>query len=516
MSFIAKNPLSLPEIDYTPSTPLKGTRGLYPKEDGWYDIDDNGNEKKILDSDDKNDIDRVGQKTENNGEIFNDYDNNIASANNSHAEGYNTQATGNEAHAEGNDTEASGYISHSEGIGTKATGNIQHVQGKYNEVDDSMAHIVGNGSENKRSNAHTLDWDGNAWFAGEVTVGKDKDVLAKQESLERLQYYGDSDILITPEDYYFCDITEDGAVSIYEGIHGTSEYPNMDLTQLVVPYKIGSTYVSSIDDNAFSYCGALTTITLPNSIIHIGNKAFFNCSKLTSIDIPNTTSIGTLAFAHCVNLTSVTIPDSVTSIGARAFMNCPNLTITCSQGSTADTYAKENGIKVKYDIIDPDNFNGGGTGGSNEYIVNVTVIGDLGDDTYSATTDKTYEEVLKAFNDGKNVYAVGSFGDYSLRLPLNIYTSSYEILCFGGITGSQGFTSMSLFSNGTTEIRALDVAGGSGNIEEYEIDYSLIEFDTSEIVPWEPMRHLTLTDMATDSRYDLYVENGKLSMEVLE
>ena len=31
------------------------------------------------------------------------------------------------------------------------------------------AHIVGNGESNSaRSNAHTLDWDGNAWFAGTV------------------------------------------------------------------------------------------------------------------------------------------------------------------------------------------------------------------------------------------------------------------------------------------------------------------------------------------------------------
>ena len=36
------------------------------------------------------------------------------------------------------------------------------------------AHIVGNGtSEEERSNAHTLDWEGNAWYAGDVYVGSD-------------------------------------------------------------------------------------------------------------------------------------------------------------------------------------------------------------------------------------------------------------------------------------------------------------------------------------------------------
>ena len=38
--------------------------------------------------------------------------------------------------------------------------------------DITFAHIVGNGtSDTNRSNAHTLDWNGNAWYQGEVYVG---------------------------------------------------------------------------------------------------------------------------------------------------------------------------------------------------------------------------------------------------------------------------------------------------------------------------------------------------------
>lgn len=51
MSFIPKNPLSVPEIEHTPSTP-PGTRGLFAKKDGWYDVDDNGTEKKLAFYDD--------------------------------------------------------------------------------------------------------------------------------------------------------------------------------------------------------------------------------------------------------------------------------------------------------------------------------------------------------------------------------------------------------------------------------------------------------------------------------
>jgi hypothetical protein len=91
----------------------------------------------------------------------------------SHTEGRQTIATGNYSHAEGQDTVASGVRSHVEGYKTIAKSDNQHVQGKYNieDANSLYAHIVGNGSSAARSNAHTIDWDGNAWFAGDVYVG---------------------------------------------------------------------------------------------------------------------------------------------------------------------------------------------------------------------------------------------------------------------------------------------------------------------------------------------------------
>lgn len=52
MSFIAKNPLTIPKVSKAPSAPIQGARGLFAKEDGWYDIDDSGNERKIISEDD--------------------------------------------------------------------------------------------------------------------------------------------------------------------------------------------------------------------------------------------------------------------------------------------------------------------------------------------------------------------------------------------------------------------------------------------------------------------------------
>ena len=73
----------------------------------------------------------------------------------------------------------------------------------------------------------------------------------------------------------------------------------------------------TIGDNAFSW-NSLTSITIPDGVTSIGNSAFLD-NKLTSATIPiSVTSLGNEAFRNNL-LTSVTIPTSVTSIGDGAF-----------------------------------------------------------------------------------------------------------------------------------------------------------------------------------------------------
>ena len=93
------------------------------------------------------------------------------------AEGNLTEASGNYSHAEGYNTVAKGERSHAEGFHTVATWPTTHVQGMYNLLDEDgdsgpYAHIIGNGiSEDLRSNAHTVDWNGNAWYQGNIKLG---------------------------------------------------------------------------------------------------------------------------------------------------------------------------------------------------------------------------------------------------------------------------------------------------------------------------------------------------------
>lgn len=91
-----------------------------------------------------------------------------------HAEGGSTKAMGYYSHAEGQATVCYGHGSHAEGTYTRANADGQHTQGKYNIVDTAKqyAHIVGNGTaDDARSNAHTLDWNGNSWYAGDLYTG---------------------------------------------------------------------------------------------------------------------------------------------------------------------------------------------------------------------------------------------------------------------------------------------------------------------------------------------------------
>lgn len=120
-------------------------------------------------------------------------DHSFAQGDNSHAEGVSTYAHGRASHAEGETTSAYGKYSHTEGYYTSARSNYQHVQGKYNIEDsqDKYAHIIGNGeSADALSNAHTVDWGGNAWFAGEVYIGgesqDDGKILATRAYVDEL------------------------------------------------------------------------------------------------------------------------------------------------------------------------------------------------------------------------------------------------------------------------------------------------------------------------------------------
>ena len=99
---------------------------------------------------------------------------NTASNNNTFAHGFDTVASGIGSHSEGFSTEASGNYSHAEGYYTIAAGEKQHVEGRFNveDTENKYAHIIGGGTSSTPKNIHTVDWDGNVYYAGTITCKK--------------------------------------------------------------------------------------------------------------------------------------------------------------------------------------------------------------------------------------------------------------------------------------------------------------------------------------------------------
>ena len=146
--------------------------------------------------------------------------------------------------------------------------------------------------------------------------------------------------------------TVDGDTATVIGYQG-------DETEIVIPSVYDGHSVTAIGARAF-YRSAVTGVTLPSSIVSIGEFAFSSCNSLSAVTIPeNVTSIGTGAFEGCRSLTAISvnrdntvydsredcqaivetatdtlvagcqntvIPDSVTAIGSYAFRNCTGLT----------------------------------------------------------------------------------------------------------------------------------------------------------------------------------------------
>ncbi len=89
-----------------------------------------------------------------------------------------------------------------------------------------------------------------------------------------------------------------------------------------IPSTLGGYPVVAIGDSAFNDAKGhlITSVTIPESVLSIGNSAFEGNSVMTSVTIGgNVTYIGARAFRSCTALTIIDIPDGVENIGTLAF-----------------------------------------------------------------------------------------------------------------------------------------------------------------------------------------------------
>ena len=109
--------------------------------------------------------------TDKNCEVFNDYENNVASAYYSHAEGYKTTANAPYSHAEGSNTVASNPSCHAEGTGCVASGQSSHAEGENCRAIGSYSHAEGHNTVASGISSHASGW---GTVAGDETfaIGK--------------------------------------------------------------------------------------------------------------------------------------------------------------------------------------------------------------------------------------------------------------------------------------------------------------------------------------------------------
>lgn len=98
-----------------------------------------------------------------------------------------------------------------------------------------------------------------------------------------------------------------------------------------------SNSLKSIEEEAFSFCFSLKSIVIPDSVKRIGKNAFSGCYNLVSVSLSNSLrSIEEETFQNCSHLTNIIIPNSVTEIKKGAFAGCFALSSIVLSNSLVD------------------------------------------------------------------------------------------------------------------------------------------------------------------------------------
>ena len=197
--------------------------------------------------------------------------------------------------------------------------------------------------------------------------------------------------------------------------------------------------VRSIGDCAFSGCNGLTRVTLGSGLKGIGSQAFNGCSSLSGIVIPEgVPAIEAFTFQDCSNLMEITIPRTVTSIGIYAFDGC--------YGLSKVTFT---GTRSQWNAIDMDD------GNDPLLSANITFAGSgPAAPTVTAGTDSQGRPTLK----WNAVSGAARYEVYRAR------SRSGEYIKYSTVTGTS-YTNTSYIEDGNTyyyKVRALKSDGTAG------------------------------------------------------
>lgn len=120
--------------------------------------------------------------------------------------------------------------------------------------------------------------------------------------------------------YFKFDVKGDGCevslIDDWDSIKNPLRNEINALTEIIIPEEFNGRKVTSIKAEGFKD-HPMWSISIPDTVSHIGSFAFSRCENLTEIVIPDSVTELDGAFACCTNLQRVALPDKLESIGHR-------------------------------------------------------------------------------------------------------------------------------------------------------------------------------------------------------
>ncbi|MBQ2847493.1 MAG: leucine-rich repeat domain-containing protein [Clostridia bacterium] len=126
-------------------------------------------------------------------------------------------------------------------------------------------------------------------------------------------------------EYYDCYIPENliKSITIPDTINHIGRFAfagNKSLENINIPNSL-----SEISDEIFRNCTSLKNIAIPENITKIGYASFSGCESLESIVMNSVTEIGAYAFENCSSLENLEFSENLESIGEFCFTNCESI-----------------------------------------------------------------------------------------------------------------------------------------------------------------------------------------------
>lgn len=117
---------------------------------------------------------------------------------------------------------------------------------------------------------------------------------------------GAAPVCVQAAEPYTYTLLEDGTAEI--------AWTDTAASHAEIPAQVDGCTVTVLAEDAFKGCGALESVTLPDTLTTIQDSAFSGCAALTEVEIPESVvRIGSFVFEGCTSLTAIEVAEGCES-----------------------------------------------------------------------------------------------------------------------------------------------------------------------------------------------------------